>query len=54
MAATLVVRQKQHAVVEFLCCENETVENIHKRLRNVMCMEMMLLIAVQLVGGHAD
>ena len=35
MAATLDIRQKQHAVIEFLCCENETVGNIHKRLKRV-------------------
>jgi hypothetical protein len=35
MAATLDVRQKQHAVIEFLFCEKETMGNIHKRLRNV-------------------
>lgn len=35
MAATLDVRQKQRAVIEFLCCENETVGNIHKRLKKV-------------------
>jgi hypothetical protein len=35
MAAALDVRQKQRAVIEFLCFENETVENIHKRLKNV-------------------
>ncbi|KAJ4450334.1 hypothetical protein ANN_01754 [Periplaneta americana] len=27
--------QKQRAVIEFLCCENETVGNIHKRLKKV-------------------
>lgn len=35
MAAALHVRQKQRAVIEFLCCENETVGNIHKRLKRV-------------------
>jgi transposase len=35
MAATLYVRQKQRAIVEFLYCENETMGNIHKRFRNV-------------------
>ncbi|PSN54517.1 hypothetical protein C0J52_10215 [Blattella germanica] len=35
MAATLDIRQKQRAVIEFLCCENETVGNIHKRLKRV-------------------
>jgi hypothetical protein len=35
MAAAVDVHQKQCAVIEFLCCENETVGNIHKRLKNV-------------------
>jgi hypothetical protein len=35
MAAALDVRQKQLAVIEFLCCENETVGNIYKILKNV-------------------
>jgi transposase len=35
MAAVLDVRQKQRGLIEFLCCENETVGNIHKRLKNV-------------------
>ncbi|PSN51230.1 hypothetical protein C0J52_10543 [Blattella germanica] len=35
MAATLYIRQKQRAVIEFLCCEDETVGNIHKRLKRV-------------------
>jgi hypothetical protein len=35
MAAVLNVCKKQRAVIEFLCCENETVGNIHKRLKNV-------------------
>ncbi|PSN35826.1 hypothetical protein C0J52_22744 [Blattella germanica] len=35
MAATLDIRQKQRAVIEFLCCENESVGNIHKRLKRV-------------------
>ena len=32
MAAALDVRQKQRTVIEYLCCENVTVENIHERL----------------------
>ena len=35
MADALDVRQKQRAVFEFLCCENETVGNIHQRLKRV-------------------
>ena len=35
MATALDVRQKQRAVMEFLCCENETVAKIHKRLNKV-------------------
>ncbi|PSN49523.1 hypothetical protein C0J52_24760 [Blattella germanica] len=35
MAATIDIRQKQRAVIEFLCCENETVGNIHKWLKRV-------------------
>ncbi|KAJ4438731.1 hypothetical protein ANN_14680 [Periplaneta americana] len=35
MAAVLNIRQKQCVVIEFLCCENETVGNIHKRLKKV-------------------
>ena len=35
MVAALDVHQKQHAVIEFLCCENETVTDIHKRLKKV-------------------
>jgi hypothetical protein len=34
MAAGLDVHQKQRAVIEF-CCEDETVENVDKRLKNV-------------------
>jgi hypothetical protein len=34
VAAALDVCQKQRAVM-FLCCENETVGNIHRRLKNV-------------------
>jgi hypothetical protein len=39
MAAALDVRQKQRAVTEFLCCENETVGNIQKRLKNVYAVD---------------
>jgi hypothetical protein len=35
MAAALEVREKQRALVEFLCCENEIMGSIHKRLKNV-------------------
>jgi hypothetical protein len=35
MAAVRDVRQKQRAVVEFLECENEMVENIRKRFQKV-------------------
>ena len=49
MAIALDVRQKQRAVIEFLRCENETVENTEKRLKK--CMEMTLSIAVHFVGG---
>ena len=35
MAAAFDVRQKQHDVIGFLCCENATVANIHKRLKMV-------------------
>ncbi|KAJ4449264.1 hypothetical protein ANN_00662 [Periplaneta americana] len=35
MAVVLDIRQKQRAVTEFLCCENETMGNIHKSLKNV-------------------
>jgi hypothetical protein len=35
MAAVLDVHQKQRAVIEFLVCENETVEKIHKPLQKV-------------------
>ena len=33
--AALDVCQKQHAVMKFLCCENEAVTNIQKRLRKM-------------------
>ena len=33
MVAALGVSQKQRAVIEFLCCENEPVANIHKKLK---------------------
>jgi hypothetical protein len=35
MVAVLDIRQKQRAVIEFLCCENDTVGNVHKRLKNM-------------------
>jgi hypothetical protein len=35
MAAGLDVHQKHRAVIKFFCCENETVGNIDKRLKNV-------------------
>jgi hypothetical protein len=35
MAVALDVRQKQSSVIQFLCCENATAGNIHKRLQNV-------------------
>jgi hypothetical protein len=30
-----MVAEEQRAVIKFLCCGNETVGNIHKRLKNV-------------------
>ncbi|KAJ4432976.1 hypothetical protein ANN_15233 [Periplaneta americana] len=35
IAAVLDIHQKQRVVIEFLCSENETVGNIHKRLKKV-------------------
>ncbi|KAJ4433526.1 hypothetical protein ANN_15835 [Periplaneta americana] len=35
MTAVFDNRHKQRAVIEFLCCENETVGIIHKRLKKV-------------------
>ena len=35
MVAALDNHQKQSAVIEFLCCGNTTMANIHKRLRKV-------------------
>ena len=35
MAAALDVNKKQHAVIEFLCCENEAVAKIDKTYAKV-------------------
>ncbi|KAJ4433048.1 hypothetical protein ANN_15305 [Periplaneta americana] len=35
MTVVLDIRQKQRAVIEFLCCENETVGNIDTRLKRM-------------------
>ena len=33
MISALDVRRKQHLVTEFLCCDNGTVANMHKKLK---------------------
>jgi hypothetical protein len=52
MATVRDVRQKQSADIEFLCCENETVGNIHKILKN--CVGITRSIVVHLIGWHAN
>jgi uncharacterized protein len=61
MAAIIDVCQKQRAVIEFLVCEKQTVEDIHMHLQKVYGNDAVDPIAVSHwtkclygKGGHAD